>query len=436
MMNIYIKQVRHTSFLDKILFVTGFLIAAALPLYAKLSSVLLFVLIFVILISRGKLIFKKGSISSFSWSASTIVLFLIPVIAVFFSDSIYDSTRVIGKHLLYLLVPLTLICLSDKERKIGLSVLKKGLVAGAVIASLIMFANLSVRVLKNSEPFQLRTILNYYHTYYNFTSIISKHPTYIGAEIFLAIAFLFNYLPSLNKVSLKILGYVSLVVMSVCLVFINSRVVLILFVFCALFVIVRYIIQLFQARKALRLILFLLSLLVLSLSAYKTVSKTYVFHRYTHELSWELSNEVGTKVNSTVSSDSRMARWDSALSLIKEKWLLGYGNNSEKRELYKQYKKDGLTYAMEHRYDAHNIYLAYWVEYGVWGLGLVFVFILRNFIQSFKRRDLNNFYVILMIVFAGLSENILKTSEGILITTLFVNLLVFQKDKYFFEATK
>ena len=435
-MNSFVKQYKHTSVFDKILFLTGFLIASALPLYAKLSSILLFVLMVVILISRGKLMFNKEHISSFSWSATTALLFLIPIIAILLSDSIYDSIRATGKQLLYLLVPLALLCLSDKKRKNGLSIIKIGLVIGAITASVIMLINLGVRVVKNPEPFQINTIFNYYHTYYNFTSVIGKHPTYLGTELFLAIVFLSNYLTIIKKLPLKITAYVALAIMAICLVFINSRVVLSLFTFFALFNIVRYIIHLFRAKRVLRLMLFLLSFLVLGGLAYKMISKTYVFHRYTHELSWELSEEVGTKVNSTVSSDSRMARWNSALRLIQENWLLGYGNNSEKRELYKQYKEDGLTYAMKYRYDAHNIYLAYWVEYGIWGLGLMLVFIFRNFVQSFKQRNLNKFFVILMIVIVGLSENILKTSEGILITTLFVNLLVFQKDNHFFEATK
>lgn len=40
-----------------------------------------------------------------------------------------------------------------------------------------------------------------------------------------------------------------------------------------------------------------------------------------------------------------------------------------------------------------------------------------------------------MIIFIGISENYLKTSEGILLTTIFVNLMAFQKDEDSFEAT-
>lgn len=429
MMNRFLKQNNRTTLFDKILFVTGFLIAAALPLYAKLSSVLLFVLILMILISRGKLIFKKGHISSFSWSATTVLLFLIPIIAVLFSDSIYDSTRVIGKHILYLLVPLTLICLSDKERKIGLNVTKKGLVAGAVIASIIMFINLSVQVLKNPEPFQLSTVLNYHHTYYNFTSIINKHPTYIGAEIFLAIVFLYKYLIAKSKLASKIIGYVCLSILILSLVFINSRVVLTLLILFILFAIVRFVFKLFQSKSFISLTIFLLSSIVICLLAYRTISNTYVFHRYTHELSWELSAQKGTKVNATVSSDSRMVRWQSALSLIKEKWLVGHGNNSEKRELYKQYEHDGLVYAMESRYDAHNMYLSYFIEYGVWGLLLFLLFILSNSYQSIKKRDFDRIFLILTISIIGLSENYFKSSEGIILISVFVNLLVLSNKK-------
>lgn len=434
-MSNFIKQISGNSPFEKTFYLLGFLVAATLPIYTAASSILLFAFIGIIWISRGKYLFKKQHTYSTVFLSTTILLFLIPIIAFLFSDSIYDSTKAVGKYLLYLLMPITLLCLSDKERKTFLRSIKKGLIVGALIASTIMLVNLSIRVFKNPEPFQIKTILNYYHTYYNFTSILSKHPTYIGAEIFLAIVFLYSYLPSANKNMYRILGYTSLFLMTLCLVFINSRVILILFAFLILIMLLRYVVQLSRSKQFLRIGIFLFSFIVAGLLVYKAISKTYFFHRITHELSWELSNEVGTKVNSTFSSDSRVARWNSALKLIQEKWVLGYGNNSEKRELYKQYEKDGLIYAMQSRYDAHNVYLAYLIEYGIWGVTVLLIFILQNITQAFRLRDLNSFFLILMIAIIGLSENYLKTSEGILLTTLFVNSLALQKNRYFSKAT-
>lgn len=431
----FLKQNKGVTLLQKLLLVIGFLLAMALPLYAKATSILIYVLISLVILTQAKSVFSRKFKSDIPWLSTTLILYLIPIIAIVFSDTFYDSTKALGKYLLYLLMPLTLLCLSDKERKTLLSSIKKGLIVGAVIASTIMLVNLSIRVFKNPEPFQIKTILNYYHTYYNFTSVLSKHPTYIGAEIFLAIVFLYNYLLSNSKNMYRVLGYISLLLMSLCLVFINSRVILILFAFSILIMLLRYVVQLFRSKQFVRIGILLFSFIVAGLLVYKAVSKTYFFHRITHELSWELSNEVGTKVNSTISSDSRLARWSSALKLIQEKWVLGYGNNSEKRELYKQYEKDGLIYAMQSRYDAHNVYLAYLIEYGIWGLTILLIFILQNFTQAFRLRDLNSFFLILMIAVIGLSENYLKASEGILLTTLFVNSLVLQKDRYFSKAT-
>lgn len=434
-MNQYLKQIKEATLLQKLLLIIGFLLAMALPLYAKATSILIYVFIGLVILTHGKTAFNKKITSDIPWLSTTLILYLIPIIAFAFSASFYDSIKAAGKYLLYLLVPIVLYFLETKERRLFIESVKKGLVVGAVIATLIMLVNQYIRTYTNPEPFQLKTILNFYHTYYYYTSIIRKHPTYIGAEIYLAVVFLYQYTIKTQRAAFKTLGAVFILLMSLSLLFINSRVIFILFITSILFILLRYVIRLVKTKQFTRFGRVILGTFLVVFIVYKMVSKTYFFDRYTKELSWELRDEVGTSFNTTSTSDSRVARWNSALKLIQKKWIRGHGNSSEKRELYEQYEEDGLVYAMERRYDAHNIYIAYLVEYGIWGVGLLLLFISHNFVRAYKQRSLNSFFLILMIVFIGISENYLKTSEGILLTAIFVNLMAFKEVNSLSEAT-
>src|SRR5690606_32256364 len=122
----------------------------------------------------------------------------------------------------------------------------------------------------------------------------------------------------------------ALLLLSTGIVFINSRIIFLLYalvVFSALL----YTGFLFYKRKkiwALSLVIIVTIASVFSLV--KLFSNTFIYTRLTNELQWELTDQVDTAYNAKLVADSRIARWQSAIEAISQKPIFGYGTHSEK----------------------------------------------------------------------------------------------------------
>ena len=176
---------------------------------------------------------------------------------------------------------------------------------GAVLSSLLL---ITLSLLKYYEQKPLWTIdsdlFNYYFTNKNYTELISIHPTYYGMYLLLAIVGLLDDLGS----SLKGFRGPSILILSVSLLFVGSRIILVLFLLVFFSYAFKNIIIYFKKKRKVffALVLIFISLTTFFMSFFK---ETYLFHRLTTESIWELSYEVGTSYNTSGKGDSRLARW-------------------------------------------------------------------------------------------------------------------------------
>jgi O-antigen ligase len=69
---------------------------------------------------------------------------------------------------------------------------------------------------------------------------------------------------------------------------------------------------------------------------------------------------------------TRLLSWNAAVSLIKEKPLLGYGHTNTQVALNKKYQEMEYTFPLKESYNAHNLWLQSWLENGLLAIIILF----------------------------------------------------------------
>lgn len=386
-----------------------FLFAFFLPLHTGASN------FFMILLLVASLIFflKKYSTGFIGkrWKMlvySTAPFFLLHVIGLLYTDFPEDGPRYLEKCISYLLVPvLFLVYDSIQLSKIMLALLQ-GLVYGSVISVSVLLAINFFTYFSEQDTLTLGTdLLNYYHTYYNFTKPLKIHPTYIGMFYLTALIFMGQAIFN------RILRYVCMAMFGAGFLFLNSRIVflgILIWTGYRVFLGVRFLVKR-QKHKQIALYSLILGLTFLLLC--KLVSDTYIGFRLRNIYQFELSTEGEKSVNFHGKSNPRMARYVSAFKLAMEKPLFGHGTADEYTQLKTQFTKDGLLYAAMAGYNAHNQFIGYAIRFGIFGLFFLLFFFFSNAKIAFKAKKYDYLLFILIVFCVNLVENYFDRNFGI-----------------------
>ena len=127
--------------------------------------------------------------------------------------------------------------------------------------------------------------------------------------------------------------------------------------------------------------------------------------------------------NNKSSSNLRLNIYKTAIPLIKEKAVIGYGLGSGEEVLFKKEKEN--SYFKNKGYNSHNQFLGFALNTGLIGLIFFLFFLFKNFklafLNSFEHTAILFFFILLMFI-----ENILDRQNGILFFSLFVNYFAFR----------
>lgn len=399
----------------------AFLMAFFLPLLIKLSN---FFLIFFFIYSVYHIFKEKRHLkkSSLLLTYTTLSIFIMYAVSLFFSDNFFSTFNVLGRNISFVLCPL-LLFFQSRKNILGIRMwLMKGLVLGAVCSIIILLVNncYNYFLTRPIMVFDIE-IFSYYYTYYSFTDLFQLHPTYLGTYVMFSIMVVLN-----NTLKFKpVLKLSVLLLLSTGVLFINSRIIFFIYGITLVVYLVNTL-RLLNKNINLRSLVFTGgSIIVMIIFVYVLIEKTLVFSRLNKELSWELTEQVGTTFNNKTRGDSRIARWKVALKVIEEKPLLGHGIDMEKDVLVEGYTKFGLENSAALRYDAHNSYLSIAIEYGLFGLILYVFFLLSNIYISLRSKDVLYFGFFLMIAIVGLFENYMMLNAGITFVAMFGSVLFF-----------
>jgi O-antigen ligase len=122
---------------------------------------------------------------------------------------------------------------------------------------------------------------------------------------------------------------------------------------------------------------------------------------------------------SSESTAVRVLIWEQSIILIKENFLFGTGIGDVNDVLYKAYKENGLTGALDHKLNAHNQFLQTFIGLGVFGFVLLLLLTIGQFIKSLLRKNVLLFLFMSLIILNFLVESMLQTAAGILYFSFF-----------------
>lgn len=402
---------------------SGFGFALMLPINTKISNLLLGILMFTLLIECIRNKYYKEKINpSILFQTTLFILFLLLLGFIDNQDG-KAFFKYLGRYSSYLFAPLILMTFPlDSLKKIAQYAFK-GVIGGLIISfAYLHYLNLSKYFKTHTFPNIQADLLNYYHTYFEFTEPIGIHPSYLGIYTILGLVVLISFNKTKSFLNNMGHGLIFLFLM-VSIVFLNSRITLLLSIIPL--ILFTYSNLNHYLPKQLVVYIGVALFMIAGLFSYKLVHKTYFYQRITHELYWELSDQKNTEYSANNTGDSRIARWKEIVKLIQEKPLLGYGNGEEKKQLENIFLENNLVSSAKNQYDSHNQYLSFLIEYGSCGLIVYLVFLISNLYIHFKTKNWLFLYTVISIVSIGLIENFLKNNAGIIFIAFFMNLFYF-----------
>lgn len=410
-----------------------FLMAFFLPLHMGASN--LFLILFFVSSAYLFLIKKEYVLRSPKVLIYTLLpIFILYVLGTFYSSPAFVGVKIIGRNISFLLCPILILFHSQNMWSRIKTAMFKGIVVGSVLAVIILLVNNLLNYFA-TRPFPKfdDEILDYYYTYYNFTDFLDQHPSYFGVFVIFSMAIL---IIRLFKTSGKYTGFTgfALLVLSMGVLFLNSRIVFLFYMLLLLGTVICMGIRLYRRKKYMLLSLLLGVFISTTAIGVYLLSDTFIASRFTSELEWELSDQVDTTYNNKITADSRIARWDSALEVIGEKLFFGHGSYTEKDILAESYKKNGMMVSYTNRYDAHNLYLSFMVEFGIFGLVVLLFFLFSNIYFSLKYKDPAYFLLFFIICVISCFESYLKNNAAITFVVLFGG--VFLYVNYFSKSNK
>ena len=396
-----------------------------LPLHMGLSN--LFLILF--FVGSGYFLFIKKEYIKRNPSLliyTLLPLFLLYVIGVFYSSPPLIGLKVLGRTISFLLCPLLLLFYSNtmlQRIKLGLF---KGIIAGSILSIIILLINNLLNYFA-TRPFPKfdDEVLNYYYTYHYFTEPFDIYPTYLGAYILFSLVILIHGLFK-SEQSNKILNWAGILFLSIGILFINSRIIFLLYGSIVIIALILAGLRSFQTKRFGVLAFGFFIIVILGIFGGRALSDTFIFSRLTTELQWELTDQVNTSYGTKeITADSRIARWEAALEAFGHKPIYGYGTLTEKDILADFYLKNNLIVSYNNRYDAHNLYLSFAVEYGIIGVLLFLFYIISNLVIAIKWRDVEFIFLLFMIGTISCFESYLQNNAAITFVALFGSVLLF-----------
>jgi O-antigen ligase len=427
-------RILNNSFLNRIninniVYFTSFLMAFFLPISIKLSN--LFLVLFFISSAFLFLIikdFKKRNYTSLFYT--TMLLFLINVVGLLITETPSEGIKALERCISFFLCPFLLFFHSEKSLFEIKNKLFNGIIFGSLLSVIVLLCNNFINYFSTRPLFSFDDeIFSYYHTYYYFTDFLKIHPTYLGSYIILSIAIVLNRVIKNTNKKMKIINFWILLILSIGVLFLNSRIIFFLYFLILIFYLLLGLFKLFKLKRIKQgIILLVVVCSALFFMFNSSISNTFIYSRLTKELSWELSDQVDTKYNSKTHADSRIVRWKSGLKVIERKPIFGYGTRTEKGILAVQYKKDGLENSYKLKYDSHNLFLTYTIEFGMIGLLVLCFYLFTNVFLSIKYKNIEYFIFFNMIIIICVFESFLKNNAGITFVAFFSAIFYFTKD--------
>lgn len=420
MKKLFILQ-RRGYVLQKGYFFSLLLVAVSLFSPALKFTNLAIILLALVWLLEGGFIEKYKRLTSNPVALSFIVLFLLYLIGVFYTDSLHEGVKSLETKAPLLIFPLLLGSASISKAHIHKVLLFFAL--ACVLCSLVALIYQTYVVLEKND-------FNYFFSD-GLVAIMHKkavfYALYVAFSILILVDYLWANFPAITF-SKKLLAAFSVFFLLLFLFLLATRTTLgaLLLILVTTFTVagIRYGKLKYTALLLGVLFIFLATLSILfpqTISRFKSL----------HNVSYSFSNTEEVYHFSGADSDTnwnglnlRLAKWVCAVDVIKEHPLTGVGTGDVKNEMVASYKKRNFVYAAERRFDPHNQYLDTAVGIGLPGLIILLICYFSSLHIAVKRRSWLLSMFMILIMFCSLTDSILDSAQGIIFFCFFLFLLL------------
>jgi O-antigen ligase len=364
-----------------------------------------FVLVTLVLITIIKFIKKKHFFKGYGALNLFPLLFFVLLAGMMHTSNTHDGWAIIERHYGLIGIPLLTISIQQftkQQRKNLLSIfVVTGVVTGLICLGAATWHYIStgtVYTLTQKDHFVYNNFMHH-----RLSSPIQLHAIYYSLYLAFAAIVVLNRLlyEKLNANKKLIYG---LVFVFFCVMIFLLKSSIFAFVFplaCLVLLFFRYRKQLLSSiRTQIAVVIIVIGA---GFFSYKGVqSKLESF-----SLDYELSDEHLTPLK------MRLAMWECAWETIKKSQWHGHGTGDGDDELIKTYEELGFTIGAKDRYNAHNMYLQYWMTNGFIAL-VIFLFILTLlFREAVRNKNWVFFSFVLLFAAFSITESTMLRQNGI-----------------------
>ncbi len=127
------------------------------------------------------------------------------------------------------------------------------------------------------------------------------------------------------------------------------------------------------------------------------------------------------KVDKTSSESTtvRILIWEQCVEIVKSNFLFGVTVGDANDNLYKAYEQNGLTGALDHKFNAHNQYFQTFIGLGIIGFLILLGLTVGQLIKAVIQRNILLVIFSILIVLNFVVESMLQTSAGNLFFVFF-----------------
>lgn len=125
----------------------------------------------------------------------------------------------------------------------------------------------------------------------------------------------------------------------------------------------------------------------------------------------------------------RIRLWETSISCIRGRPMLGYGTGSSGVVLQRNYEKQGLTNFSQQQFNAHNQYLETYLDIGLGGLSLLILLLSYFLFIGFRKNNITLVLLVVVLGFGFMFESMLNRFAGVFPFAFFPLYLLLQKTK-------
>ncbi|NDV14594.1 hypothetical protein GO009_01030 [Muricauda sp. TY007] len=377
------------------------LLVFSLPFELIFSTIAMVILVLALLISYK---WKEVVMPDFHNSYLFLFYFILSFVGVFYSENPVEATDRIVRKLPMLIFPLAVLVMSLRveQRK----TLQKVFVWSCTLFCILSIATLLYNFWAHNE----------YSHHYNFAQSSMYHFHFPYDTLYLNTAYIFLLFGNYGNLLKKIL---SLLFFTVIFLFGVRIGIATFFLITAVYVVLN-IKKLITLRNV---AFFGLSIL---LAFFLINSSSYLKDKYFGVLekvglvSSESISEIGEDYHNL---SLREDLWLNSFETIKKRPVFGYGTYGEVEYLKNQYQNSGMD-KKNMKLNSHNQYLTTFLQYGIFGGGILLLILLRSLYIAIKGKNIQGALFVIICMIAFMTESYLIRQKGIMLFTLFICLFI------------